>query len=222
MSNRSTLPDLSLQQKRMRAERMHDVSLLLEEVFRAEESTIKLILDRLYDVGSLHVIDQKLSNRFLNRTTKAIAPRIKPVFKVVGFIWFRKKCPDLVTNWLYKKVTAGQLLPQLMQELEELEEAEIALLSEGKVPLSLAALPSRSVRQPAPPAMLAQSDQEIRRLRSQVQFLMGALVCTVMLLGSATLWLMRDSMPLLPSADSAATACLGDNCLETSNKGKPY
>lgn len=210
---------------------MHDVSLLLEDVFRAEEPTIKLILDRLYDVGSLHLIDQKLSNRLLNRTTKAIAPHAKPVFRTVAFIWFRKKCPTLVTNWLYKKLTAGELLPPLLEELEALEAleeaGEFAVVPPGKtVPLPVA-LPNRSFkslsdRQTGSPLILDQSDQEIRKLRSQVQFLLGALVCSVMLLGSATLWLMRDTMPLLPSADSATTACLGPTCPNSTNEGKPY
>jgi len=201
----------------MQAECMHDVALLLEAIFRDQEPMVKLILDRLYDIGSADVIDQKLTLRPLNRVTKAIAPRMKPLFRVVGFIWFRQKCPALVTNWLYKKVTSGQLLPQLMQDiqaedikLEQLEQLEQAPPTDSH---QWSALPA-TVRS-ADHMRMEQSSQEIRRLRSQVQFLLSALVGTVMILGSTTLWLMRDSMPLLPSADSSRTACRsGASCLE--------
>ncbi|MGB3615636.1 MAG: hypothetical protein WBA10_17710 [Elainellaceae cyanobacterium] len=210
------ITDKTLKQKRMQAECMHDVSLLLETIFSDQESTVKLILDRLYDIGVDDFIDQKISLRPLNRVTKAIAPRVKPVFRMAGFIWFKKNCPALVTNWLYRKVASGQRLPQLLQDLKEFEEAELEQLAQLS-PTTTQQRPALStVSRPADRMIIDQSNQEICRLRSQVQFLLSALVGTVMLLGSTTLWLMRDSMPLLPSADSSTMTCSrGASCSET-------
>ncbi len=206
----------SLKQKRIEAERMRDVLLLLEDLFRAQESTIKLIFDRLYDVGSVHLIDQKLSSRLLNRLTRAIAPGAKPVFRIVGYLWFRNKCPKLIANWLYKKVASGQSLPTLIQELEEAELIALTQVSSPPLPPVL-----QPARQQSDLVVVAQSSQEIRKLRSQVQFLLGALAGTVMLLGSTTLWLMRDSTPLLLRPINPATACLGEGgCREAPVEAK--
>lgn len=193
---------------------MHEVSLLLENLFLAEEQTIKQILDRLYDIGSVNIIDHKVSLRPLRRFSKAIAPGAKPIFRVVAFIWFRKNCPDLITTWLYKKVALGQSLPALLQEIKDAD-------AEQLVQIAL----TKDVTQDWPPSVLQAQRQngrlpgklipelanpEIHRLRSQVQFLLGALVGTVILLGSTTLWLMRDSAPLLlEPAGSSTTACTG-------------
>ncbi|MGF1514254.1 MAG: hypothetical protein ACFB5Z_11240 [Elainellaceae cyanobacterium] len=185
--------------------------MLLDGLFRAQEPVVKMILDRLYDVGSIHLIDQKVPARLPNRVTKAIAPGVKPIARTVGFIWFRKNCPKLIANWLYRTVSSGQSLPLLLQELEDSEKEMLARVS-------LSDIDPVSTLPPGQPAQLASnrtavesSNQEIRKLRSQVQFLLGALVGTVMLLGSTTLWLMRDSAPtLLSPAESSATACLDD------------
>ncbi|WP_013324902.1 hypothetical protein [Gloeothece verrucosa] len=90
--------------KRIEQKRMDDVLLLLENLVDREEATVKLILDCLYDVGSVNLIDKKFPRRPVNGIIKYIARLSKPAFKVVAFRWFRKNSPQLITNWLYKKI----------------------------------------------------------------------------------------------------------------------
>lgn len=97
------LPPVS-QEKQMQKQRMDDVQLLLNNLFEREEATVKLILDCLYDVGSVNLINKKFQVRPLNKLMKSIARFSKPAFRVVAFYWFKKNCPQLITNWLQSKV----------------------------------------------------------------------------------------------------------------------
>ena len=94
-----------LEEKRIEEERMQDVLLLLQNLIEREERSIKMVLDCLYDVGSVNLINNRFRARPLNRTMKSIARLSKPAFKFVGFIWFKKNCPQLITNWLRSQVT---------------------------------------------------------------------------------------------------------------------
>jgi hypothetical protein len=96
-------PALSAEE-RLKQERMKDVLLLLENLVEREERTVKMILDCLYDVGSLNLINKKFQPRFTNRLMKMIARLSKPAFKVVALWWFKKNCPQLITDWLGTKV----------------------------------------------------------------------------------------------------------------------
>jgi hypothetical protein len=97
------LPKL-LEEQRMQEERMHDVSLLLQHLVEREETTVKMILDCLYDVGSVNLINKKVPVKPLNYLMKAIASLSKPAFRIVALHWFKKNCPALITKWLYSKV----------------------------------------------------------------------------------------------------------------------
>ena len=83
---------------------MQDVMLLLEGLARREEPTIKMIMDCLYDVGTMNLINKKVRYRPFNRLMKRAVKLPKPVAKVLIFYWFRKNCPELITNWLRRKV----------------------------------------------------------------------------------------------------------------------
>ncbi|MGV2830116.1 hypothetical protein [Myxosarcina sp. GI1(2024)] len=106
-----TYPDRSLQVKKISAEerkkqeRMRDVLLLLQQLVEREEITLKLIIDCLYDVGSINLANKKLQNRQLNRIMKAIATMLKPAFRVIALIWVKKNLPVLVTDWLEQQVS---------------------------------------------------------------------------------------------------------------------
>jgi hypothetical protein len=91
-------------EERQEEERMRDVLLLLSNLFQREEVTIKLILDCLYDVGSVNLINQKFRFRLLNRLMKSIARMSKPVFRIFAVRWFHKNCPQLITDWLHSQV----------------------------------------------------------------------------------------------------------------------
>jgi flagellin-specific chaperone FliS len=93
-----------IEEKRMEAEKMKDITLLLENLFKREEATVKMILDNLYDVGSKNLINQKFSSRPVNRLMKMIATTSKPIFRIIAVRWFQSKCPQLIADWLQSKV----------------------------------------------------------------------------------------------------------------------
>ncbi len=88
----------------MAQERMRDVLVLLESLFEREETTVKLILDCLYDVGSVNLINKKFPNQPLNGILKSIAKMSKPAFKIYSLWRFKREVPLLLTNWLGGKV----------------------------------------------------------------------------------------------------------------------
>ena len=96
-------PKLSEAQK-LEIEQKKNIMLLLENLMEREEATFKMIIDCLYDMGSLNLINQKVSMRPLNRVTKLIARLSKPSFRAIAFYWVKKNTPELITDWLLRKV----------------------------------------------------------------------------------------------------------------------
>lgn len=97
--------DNIIKEELIKQERMRDVLLLLQNLTEREESTIKLILDCLYDVGAVNLINNKVTFQPLNKFLKSIATKPKPIFRFLAFIWFKKNCPLLITNWLFSRVS---------------------------------------------------------------------------------------------------------------------
>ena len=106
-----THPDKSVQiqnladEEQKKEERIRDVLLLLAQLVEREEITLKLIIDSLYDIGSINIVNKKFNNRLMKRFLKAIASMSKPVFRIVALRWVKKNLPRLVTNWLQSKVS---------------------------------------------------------------------------------------------------------------------
>ncbi|WP_330203086.1 hypothetical protein [Cyanobacterium sp. Dongsha4] len=98
------LPELTSEEKLFQKQRMRDVYLLLENLTLKEEATIKLIIDCLYDVGIINLINKKIQNRPLNKLAKMMANTPKPIFKILAWRWVRKNLSNKVTNWLNNKV----------------------------------------------------------------------------------------------------------------------
>jgi hypothetical protein len=94
----------TVQESRTEAERLIQVSILLESLFAREEQTIKLIIDCLYDVGYVSFINKKVRWRSINSIAKSVAKMSKPVFRIFAWRWFQKNCPQIITNWLSAKV----------------------------------------------------------------------------------------------------------------------
>lgn len=94
-----------LEEERIKEDRMEDVQLLLSNLVEREEATVKMILDRLYDVGYINIINKKVGFRPVNRLLKMIARLSKPAFKAVAWRWFKGNCPQLITDWLRTKVS---------------------------------------------------------------------------------------------------------------------
>ena len=85
-------------------EKRRDIQLLLENLFKREETTVKMILTCLYDIGSVNLINKKFQNRSLNGLIKYIATLSKPLFIIVAIRWFNKNVPTELTKWLMEKV----------------------------------------------------------------------------------------------------------------------
>ncbi len=83
---------------------MQDVLILLQHLTENEETTIKLMIECLYDVGTVNFINKKVQNESLNQLTKNLAGMSKPMAKRYGYYWFKKNCPELIVNWLTRKV----------------------------------------------------------------------------------------------------------------------
>jgi hypothetical protein len=142
------------------AERMHDIQLLLQNLFNSEEATIKLIIDCLYDIGSVNLINQKLRFRPLNRVIKLIAKMSKPVFRVFAWYWFKQNCPQLITNWLQSKVSFEYPIEKPTEI--DIEVTEIQL---------------------HPPLSAETLSQEVKYLRYQIRLLMGISIAALLALG---------------------------------------
>ena len=74
-------------------------------IVESEEITLKLIIDCLYEVGTVNIINQKYQNKPMNRFLKAIARMSKPVLRAVALRWVKKNLPTLLTDWLEEKVS---------------------------------------------------------------------------------------------------------------------
>lgn len=62
-------------------ERMLDVLFLLDLMFVREEATVKQIVDCLYDIGSINLINQRVPSRHLKLCARWIARFSKPAFR---------------------------------------------------------------------------------------------------------------------------------------------
>lgn len=200
----------------MEADRMQDVLLLIEQLIRHEEATVKLILGCLYDVGAVNLINQRFQQRSVNRLLKGAARLSKPVFKMVALRWFKSNCPRLIVEWLHSKVKFEDSLvdnastiaadtltnhPTSLSELADNDERELLKLRSQLQLLSfaLATLPAHSdglvisadsaLNKPEP------ANQEISRLRSQVKLLTTVLIGVSLALGGALVWLVQHPQP---------------------------
>jgi len=144
-------------------ERMRDVLLLVEHLAEQEIVTIKFIASCLYDVGSVNIIDQKFSARFLNAPMRAIARRSKGAFIALALRWFKRNVPLLITNWLYDQVSFNKIAPTPVVEVIDVQMETLSKLEAR--------------------------NQEVRQLRSQVKMLTGSLVVMTVVLGGAIVWL---------------------------------
>lgn len=95
---------LTISERQKEDERMRDVEMLLESLFLREEITVRLIVDCLYDVGSVNLVNRKVRSRPLNRLLKAIARHSKPIFRIFAIRWTKQNCPRMIANWLHSQV----------------------------------------------------------------------------------------------------------------------
>ncbi|MEC4816515.1 MAG: hypothetical protein SAK29_25100 [Scytonema sp. PMC 1069.18] len=161
-----------LAKERIEEERMRDILLLVTHLVNNQEVTLKLILDALYDVGSVNLINQRFQSRSLNTLGRAIARMSKPAFRIFALRWVRKNCPLIITNWLRSKVSFPEL-NNAQQPVSTSVVSEVQLDS-----LSRKELHNR---------------EEIKRLRSEVRYLAGISVGTLASLVSILMWVGYNS-----------------------------
>ncbi|WP_228016273.1 hypothetical protein [Leptolyngbya ectocarpi] len=104
MTSNSSDVAITIREKQLADEHMKDVELLLENMFKREEATLQLVIDRLYDIGSNNLINYRVKPRRLNRLMKWIARLTKPAFHYLAVRWSKKNCPKLIAQWLQTQV----------------------------------------------------------------------------------------------------------------------
>ncbi|WP_413173627.1 hypothetical protein [Anabaena azotica] len=154
-----------LNEKEREEKLMQDVLLLLVNLIYREETTVKLIINCLYDAGSTNLINQKLRFGTLNTTLKLITKMSKPAFRMIAWYWFKNNCPKLIADWLRSKIEFKRLENSQVEILVENQDTELNSLSPVQYQI-----------------------YEIKQLRSQVKLLTGILVGVVTLLSGSFLW----------------------------------
>lgn len=140
----------------MEVERMHDVTLLLERLALHDETTVRLVMANLYDIGSVRLANEKFAHPTLNQLARAMSRMSKPVFLVFAVRWFQKDCPKLIADWLYTVATfqvhsKPVVPPETLEVMQQLEA----------------------------------SQRQVKALQTKVRYLTGAAVGLVLILGGA-------------------------------------
>ncbi len=156
--------------KKKEEQKMHDVLLLLENLSCREEASIKLIIDCLYDIGYVNLINQKFRSRTLNGSLKLIARASKPAVKVIAWKWYKGNCPKLIADWLRTQVAFEPATP-----VKQAAEIEVGLEPEAKYihPTSI---------------QLQSQNSEVKYLRSQVRMLASIVAGLIVVFGGSAVW----------------------------------
>ena len=189
----------TLEEERLEKEHMRDVLILLQHLVESQEATAKLIIDCLYDVGSVNLINQKFRLRLLNRMLKSIAKLSKPAFRVVALYWFKKNCPQIIANWLQSKVafkppkSTKKEKPQPVRKVQAVKVDNVA--------------------------QIQHSNRELKRLRSQVRLLTGILIGMITVFGGSVIWIVYsfDLEPLQLIKYRQSETLLGKDVEKISN-----
>jgi hypothetical protein len=153
---------------------MQDVLLLLQSMFDREDSTLRLILDRLYDIGSVNLVNQRVSNHCLNQIAQWVARCSRPVAKLLIMRWFKRNCPRLISNWLYHQV--------------KFEPKQIVQVAAHEAAHSSQSTPDAA---PTPAADLAEAEsyrRQVQQLNSRVRMLTILLIGVTFTLGGSLAW----------------------------------
>ncbi len=158
--------------KKKEEQKMHDVLLLLENLSCREEASIKLIIDCLYDIGYVNLINQKFRSRTLNGSLRLIARASKPAFKVIAWKWYKSNCPKLIANWLRTQVAFEPVTT--VKQAAEIEAGLKPEPSKHSYSNSLVQLQSQN--------------SEVKYLRSQVRMLASIVAGLIVVFGGSAVW----------------------------------
>lgn len=166
-SQKPSTIEARFEQENINLIKKHDVLLLLQHLAEREEITVKIILDSIYEIGSANLINNKFRSRPLKILVGKISKLSKPAFRVVAYYWFKKNCPQLITDWLIEQVAFEPAITKVVE------------VEANSTPESI------------------QKVEQIKQLRSQVRLLTGILITVVMVFSSSFVWLFYDLKPNL-------------------------
>ncbi|MBD0267877.1 MAG: hypothetical protein ICV77_06230 [Cyanobacteria bacterium Co-bin8] len=164
---------ISAEEEDLELERLKDVKRILDNLFQREETTVKMVLDCLYDIASVRLINRKISAQSLRGPLKAVARMSKPAFRFFALRRLQKKAPQLIADWLYSQAARQ---PRHTIPPEE----DPALIDVVPKP---AELPPAKL----PPLVEIQAAQ-INSLRDRVGWLSTLLVAVILVTGSLMLF----------------------------------
>ncbi|MGK7931754.1 MAG: hypothetical protein AB4041_10015 [Microcystaceae cyanobacterium] len=100
-----TVPPLT-QAKQIEDARRKEVQLILENLFEREEDTVKLVIDCLFDMGAVYVINRKIPTPIVNPLVKGVARVSRSGIRIIAFRYVMKKfvLSGFLTNFLFNKV----------------------------------------------------------------------------------------------------------------------
>lgn len=176
--------------KKREEQKMHDVLLLLENLSFREEASIKQIIDCLYDIGYINLINQKFRSRTLNGSLKLIARASKPAVKVIAWKWYKGNCPKLIADWLRTQVAFEPATS--VKQAAEIEAGLPPEPNKHSYPTSnlqhASDLYPTSHLHPTSAIQFESHNREVKYLRSQVRMLAGTVVALIAVLGGSVAW----------------------------------
>lgn len=147
-------------------QKLQEILILLDQLFKREEATAKGIVGCLYDIAMINLINKYFPLWGVNATLKYLTRFPRPVAQSLGVkLYLQPKCPKLITDWLYTLV--------------EFSEKETLTLEAEIVANEL--LPT-----------LKQSKLEIKSLQKKVRLLAGSLVVTIAIFGGSFAWIAHN------------------------------
>lgn len=151
--------------------KVQEIQLILEQLVQREAATVRFIMERLYDVGLINVMNKKVKDHPLGRVVKPLGRASRGSFRSLGTRWFQAQGPKLITDWLY---TLVNLEPKKRKSRPKQPDVAVEYLDYANYPMAL------------PPAEL---EREVAQLRSQMRWFQVAMVSAIALLGSSFFWL---------------------------------
>ncbi len=121
-------------------QRLEEILLLLDQLFRREEVAAKSIVGCLYDIAMINIINKFCPIWGINNTLKFISRFPRPLAKSLGVkLYLQPKCPKLITDWLYTLVEFPNTKP-VEAEVEVIKTNQEVKALQGRVKLLTGAL----------------------------------------------------------------------------------
>ena len=149
--------------------KVQEITLILQHLIERETVTVRLILDRLYEIATANMMHHHVRWRSLHPPLNQIAHLSQPLFRRVGIYWFNHKGADLIADWLHSLV---RFEPKSEPETQTFEAYEVTNVDVKRLP----------------PSVITQHPQ-VQQLRSQVRLLAVCLIGGMAVVSSSVFWL---------------------------------